>query len=162
MPSILTKAFRIDTATWIKNQEIFLAWGTGLNTWGTTPPVGSVDDVALVTEIGRKKVLQKQFVVADPTNGNIVLKSGTKWTVTTNPTNHILYSVTFDPSEASNATIREWGLFKGTVVKPGLPSGQLYFTPAQLNNIGRPIILVRDVFVRQPLVHEVIQFVQTV
>jgi hypothetical protein len=162
MPSILTKAFRIDAATWIKNQDIFLAWGTGLASWGTTPPVGSVDDLALVTEVGRRKVTQKQFVNPDPTNGTIILRNGTKWTVTTTPTHHILYTVTFEPSEAPTAVIREWGLFKGTTTQAGLPAGQTYFTPAQVTNIGRPIILVREVFTRQPLIRELFQFVQTV
>lgn len=160
MPAVMTLAFRQKVATWIKSRPAFLAWGTGLVGWGTTPPAVTNTATDLVAEIGRRKVTSTAYVVPDNA-GEIVLRNGSRWTINVGPTHYLLFSVTFDPSEAPGQTIREFGLFLDGTVNPALPGGQVYFTPDQVVLKGDLAFVQREVFVRQDLTEEVYQFVLT-
>lgn len=115
-------------------QTIFLAWGTGDGSW-TTPPPEDADALGLQSEIGRRKPLTIDYVLPD-SNGDIYIVGAGRFSVSATPTNQILVTTRFDYDDALGETIREFGLFIGTVVDPLLPIGQYYFTPDQLIEVG--------------------------
>ena len=90
---------------------------------------------ALLAEIGRRTVTQCDYVTPDA-EGDIEIVGAGKFSVTSTPTNMLWASTRFDFGDAPTASIREIGLFVGTVVQPGLPSGQRYFTPSQVTSPG--------------------------
>ncbi len=67
----------------------------------------------------------------------------------------------YDFADAGNAVIRELGIFMDTVTKEGLPPGQLYFTPAELEDPGRLLAaqILRPSILRSPAVRQTIEFV---
>lgn len=99
------------------------------------PASPDVTQVTLQNPVGYKKVLVKSFVVPDP-DGTILDSVGQKFSVSLTPTPHLYLSVTFAPNEAPTAFIRELAVFLNAVTDSGLPSGQLYFTPVQVTDVG--------------------------
>lgn len=100
------------------------------------PPPASVGATSLLAEVGRRRVVNKMFVVPD-NEGEIVAESGQFSPSPENaPTNHVYLEVAFLPSEASDQSIREVGVFSQVVTQVGLPGGQLYFTPSQVTQSG--------------------------
>lgn len=156
---ILTQSGRIVIAESIAGRPIHLAWGTGDGTW-TTPPSESSAAVALLNEIGRRTATEVGFATPNP-DGEIVLPTG-NFSRSLTPTNHLLVNVNFDFSDAPSAQIREVGLFVGSTMKPGLPSGQRYFLPSDIATPGRLLHLenLAPIF-RSPAVREYFSFVIT-
>lgn len=97
-----------------------------------TEPSGAT---GLVNELGRRVVDSAQFLVVDA-NGVIVDPSGAHFSVTATQTNMGLFTATFDYGDAPTATIREIAIFTASVPVAGLPDGQRYFTPDQLQSTG--------------------------
>jgi hypothetical protein len=106
-----------------------------------SPQVAS-GNTSLESEIGRRIAAEVDFVVSDA-NGNLSTPDGSRWTVSTTPTRYLYVSVLFDFLEASTETIREVGIFVGTVAADGVPVGQLYLTPDQVKNPGYLYLLDR-------------------
>lgn len=105
----------------------------------TAPETVTAD--ALLDEVGRRIISSKSFVVPD-SDGEIIVESGSFSLSEDNaPTNHLLLEVAFQPSEASDKIIREIGVFSGTVPIDGLPGGQQYFLPAQIDDAGKLIAI---------------------
>ncbi|MET1080308.1 MAG: hypothetical protein ABWY06_20030 [Pseudomonas sp.] len=121
---------------------IHIAWGTGLPAWDTTPEPEPTSANTLVAEVGRRTATQVQFVVPDAA-GAIELPGGAKYRASATPTKWAHVRVVFDFNDAAGTTIREVGVFFGTVTAAGLPAGQRYFTPAQITNPGRLKVLHR-------------------
>ena len=69
--------------------------------------------------------------------------------LSSDPTNHLFVRVRFDFLDAPGVTIREQGLFVGTVTDEALPDGQRYFTPDELTDAGT-IDRQSTVRIRQP------------
>lgn len=132
--AILASSGRIVIAESIGIRDLHLAWGQGDGAW-VTPPAENSEAVALQSEVGRRTVTQVRYVNPDP-GGAIVLPSG-NFTVSATPTRHLLLSIQFDFADSSSAVIREIGVFAGTVMVGGLPSGQQYFLPADVADPGR-------------------------
>lgn len=105
-------------------------------TFRVEPPAENPNATALVGELGRRKVLDKQWVLPDEA-GDVWTHDG-RFSVSTTPTNYLMCKASFEPDEAPTATIREYGLFGGTEVVAGLPPGQRYFPVAQVTNNGFP------------------------
>lgn len=98
------------------------------------PPQALRTDTDLVSELARRRILVKQFVLPDP-EGEIITNYGT-YTVSLTPTPWLHISCTFLPADDPTATIRQIGIFTGTEIETGLPGGQTYFTPAQIEERG--------------------------
>lgn len=158
--AILTNSGRAAVALAIKNQPLHMAWGTGRESWDTAPEPESVLASALESEIGRRELTQAMFCVPDQT-GDIVVPNG-RFSVSDTPTNNLYMRFSFDFTDASASDIREVAVFLGTVVKPGLPAGQKYFTLNDLDGTGQMLALERvQKFSRNPAVRQTFEFVVT-
>lgn len=137
--SILTESGRIAIAEAIKEKPIHLAWGPGDGSW-TVPPAEDVNATGLITELGRRLSTSVAFVVPDE-DGTIEIPGEGFFTETLTPTKRLLITTQFAYSEEVAATIRQIAVFVGTEVIAGLPAGQRYFTPAQVQSPGRMLQL---------------------
>ena len=156
--AILTTSGRIAMAESIKARAIHLAWGTGSAGWDTTPVAPSISDTALVAEIGRIKAQYVAYCEED-SMGLISVPSGvsgvTHYTESVSPTRSLYCRFVFDTTNAPTATIRETGVFVGATTDPALPSGQIYFVPAEIVLPGTLLLIeraqkfIRSVAVRQ-------------
>jgi hypothetical protein len=144
--SILTNAGRAALAKGIREQSIFLAWGTGGAEWGETPPPEDIGAEALVNEIGRKALWRSLYVLPDE-EGELLLPSG-RYAVSAAPTRFLYLQFLFDFTDGAGSTIREMGVFVGGSVVEGLPPGQTYFTPTEVANPGALLMLMH----REPIV----------
>lgn len=158
--AILTNSGRAAVALAIKNMPLHMAWGTGRESWDFTPEPESVLSDALESEIGRREVTQTMFCKADPA-GDIIVPNG-RFSVSEAPTNNLYMRFNFDFTDASASDIREVSVFLGSVVKPGLPAGQKYFTLAELQSTGQMLALERiQKFSRNAAVRQTFEFVVT-
>ena len=80
------------------------------------------------------------------------------------PTPYLYIYVQYDYGDASNAVIREYGLFMGTTLTEGLPPGQRYFTPAQVQDTGllMAVQIVTPPINRSPSVRQSVEFVMPI
>lgn len=151
---------RIAQAELIAGQTIMLAWGTGDPAWDETPEAEPTDQTALLAEIGRRLPTEVAFVVPDA-EGDIETPQG-KYSLSPDntPTRHLYVRVVFGFDDAPAAHIRELGLFLGSVPVAGLPAGQRYFTPAEIDQPGRLMLLDRSQnFVRNGSVRPAFEYV---
>jgi hypothetical protein len=133
---------RIAQAELVAAQPIHVAWGAGLPAWDTTPEAEPTNVTSLVNELGRRQATQVAFVNPD-TNGSIETPQG-NFSLSATPTRYLYVRVVFGFNEEPASRIRELGVFIGTTVKAGLPAGQKYFTPDQVNSKGRMYLLDRS------------------
>ena len=79
----------------------------------------------------------------------------------TEPTPYLYVQTAYAYSDASNAIIREMGLFMDTEFVEGLPEGQRYFVPDDLKNPG--LLLAAQIILprinRSPSVRQTVEFV---
>jgi hypothetical protein len=159
--AILTTSGRAALAAAVKQQALHLAIGEGDPSWDAQhPPSESIASTALLREVGRRVVDEVHFVSAAD-DGEIVVPTG-RFSISSTPTNNLFIRVRFDFEDAATSTIREQGLFVGTVTKPELPAGQKYFLPTDLLDAGILLVLENSVpIVRQPSTRETFEFVVT-
>lgn len=133
--AILTKSGRVAVANAVSKRPLHLAWGTGDGAW-VTPPAEDTDAVALMAEVGRRTATQWAFVVPDAA-GEIDVSTG-KFSLSPGnaPTNHLFIETNFDFADAAGVAIRELAVFSDTTLVAGLPSGQRYFAPAEVDDPG--------------------------
>lgn len=112
---------------------------TGGTTYQVVARVYSDDVNALLNEIGRRKPASKAYVIKDP-NGDIQANNF-KWSQVNYPTENIFLSFRFNDDEGIGSSIYQIGVFIGAVFNSGLPAGQMYFTPAQLQDPGSLYLL---------------------
>ena len=132
---IFTKSGRVVIAESIAERSVHLAWGTGDGAW-ITPPAEDANATGLVAEVGRRTVSELAFVVPDP-DGDVVLPNGNTFSRSATKTNHLLFATNFEFTDAQSTVIREVALFVGSTVVDGLPEGQRYFLPAEVDEPGR-------------------------
>lgn len=153
MAAILTLSGRTAIATAIKARTAHMAWGSGSTGWGSTPPSPATTDTALVAEIARRKASQVEYVTPD-VNGAIVVPNG-KYTISATPTLALYFKFFFDFTEGVGSTIREQAIFIDTVAASGVPAGQFYLLPAEVQSPGTLLVIqrtapiVRDITTRQ-------------
>jgi len=133
--SILTTAGRAAIAAAVKAQPLHLAWGPGDGAW-VTPPPENPSATSLTNEIGRRLVTSCDFVTPDPVAGTIEVAGAGLFSISATPTNRLLITTQFDYADASTSVVRQIGLFMGTQVVAGLPAGQRYFLPAEVQSPG--------------------------
>ena len=142
----LTKTGRAAIALAISSRPLHLAWGSGDPTWdadGATLP-SLVDSTALLNELGRRTPSHIGFVEPDEAGGIVIpVSTGSegavqeaRYRLATEPTPYLYVQTAYAYSDASNAIIREMGLFMDTEFVEGLPEGQRYFVPDDLKNPG--------------------------
>lgn len=139
--AILTLSGRAAIASIIKNESLYLAWGTGNADWDITPVTPTADDDDLEAELGRRMVQNISFCEADP-GGAIEFPGGDKYSTTTDPTGMLYIRVVFAFDDEPAATIRETALFQGTVPATGHES-DLYLAAANVQTKGLLMTLDR-------------------
>lgn len=84
-----------------------------------------------------------------------------RYRLATEPTPYLYVQTAYAYSDASNAIIREMGLFMDTEFVEGLPEGQRYFVPDDLKNPG--LLLAAQIILprinRSPSVRQTVEFV---
>ena len=160
MAAILTLSGRTAIATAIKARTAHMAWGTGVPSWGSTPPSPPTTDTALVAEIARRKASQVEYAVPDA-NGAIVVPTG-KYSISATPTLALYFKFFFDFSEGVGQTIREQAIFIDTVAASGVPAGQFYLLPAEVQSTGTLLVIQRSApIVREITTRQLFEFVVT-
>lgn len=160
MAAILTLSGRTAIATAIKARTAHMAWGSGLASWGSTPPSPDTSATALVAEVARRKASQVEYVVPDA-SGAIVVPSGS-YSISTTPTLALYFKFFFDFSEGVGSTIREQAIFIDTVAAAGVPAGQFYLLPAQVQSPGTLLVIQRSApIVRDITTRQLFEFVVT-
>ena len=156
--AILTQSGRTALAEFVASQAIFIGWGRGDISWGDNPPDEQVISTTLLDAFGYRKASRIKFCQPD-TNGEIEVPTG-KFTLTETPTNHVYLEFNFDFDNGLGETIREVAVMVGSEAKAELPAGQYYFTPQQLESIGRLMLLEhRKPLFRDQGVRETFEFV---
>ena len=103
------------------------------------PAVPNPTAGSLLSEIGRKRVTDVDYVIPD-TSGSVTLTQG-NYTVVEYPTRYVYVRTLFAFDDSETATIRETGLFLGTETLSTLPAGQTYFEPSEVTKAGEMITL---------------------
>ena len=84
-----------------------------------------------------------------------------RYRLATESTPYLYVQTAYAYSDASNAIIREMGLFMDTEFVEGLPEGQRYFVPDDLKNPG--LLLAAQIILprinRSPSVRQTVEFV---
>ncbi len=170
----LTNSGRAAIAKAISEHTLHLAWGAGDPAWdapGAELP-SLVDATALVNEVGRHALTRCGFVLPDEA-GDIVIPVSAgaddavreaRYRKSDTPTPYLYIYVQYDYGDASNAVIREYGLFMGTTLAEGIPPGQKYFTPGQIQDPGllMAVQIVTPPINRSPSVRQSVEFVMPI
>lgn len=154
----LQESGRIALAIAVASQPIHLAWGRGNPAWDALPEPDPNNATALVDEVGRRSVTQVGYCLPSPV-GEIELADG-NYTLSMEPTTYVYVRFTYAFADAAGETLREVGIFLGTQIKAGVPVGQRYFLPADLESSGRLYALERQVaFFRSPTLRQHFEYV---
>ena len=138
--AILTTSGRAAIAAAIKSQTLHFAWGRGGADWDNNRPPEPRSAIALIHEVGRRKVNLVQY--CKPQSDGTIIMLGARYAPSDTPTNNLYLRTDFDFNDALGETIRELGVFVGTELRAGLPAGQRYFAPSDLQSPG--ILLAID------------------
>ncbi|MFP3015456.1 MAG: hypothetical protein ACEY3B_04040 [Wolbachia sp.] len=123
-------------------------------------PSELITSATLLKEVGRRVVDEILFCTGDE-NGELITPSG-RFRPSNVPTNNLYLKFTFDFTDAANQVIRELGVMVGTKVKEGLPIGQRYFEPKDVENPGILLVLEHTVpLIRTSATRETFSFVVT-
>lgn len=139
--AILTNSGRAAAAAAVKSQPIHMAWGSGDPAWDATPVPEPVDSIALVNEIGRRRITQSQFCLPDA-QGELVVPTG-RFTISAVPTKYLYMRFSFEFTDAPASTIREVSIFLNTTAKTDIPAGQEYLVPENILSPGIMLALER-------------------
>lgn len=139
--AIIPLSGRAAIATLIKDHDVYLAWGTGDAGWDTTPVAPTNSDDDLEAELGRRQVTSMGYVTPD-LNGSIVLPGGAKYSTSVSPTTYLYVRTVFEFTDEPTATIRECGLWQGTVPTSGHES-DAYLAIANVGTKGLLLTLDR-------------------
>ncbi|MFP3021932.1 MAG: hypothetical protein ACEY3K_02970, partial [Wolbachia sp.] len=104
----------------------------------STPPE-LITSEKLLNELGRRTADEVLFCTGDE-NGELLTPTG-RFRPSNVPTNNLYLKFTFDFNDAANQVIRELGVMVGTKIKEGLPEGQRYFEPKDVENPGILLVL---------------------
>lgn len=143
----LTHTGRAAIAKAMSARPLHLAWGAGDPVWedeGAELP-SLVTATALVNELGRRTPSVIGFVEPDEAGAIVIPVSvGSDGSVQeavivwsrTSPPPISMYSPILTTVTPPMPWCGKWGVFMDTAIKEGLPPGQRYFTPAELEDPG--------------------------
>lgn len=167
----LTHIGRAAIALAISERPLHIAWGSGDAAWDNpdTALPSLLDATSLVNELGRRTPGTIGFVEPDEA-GDIVIPISAggegavqeaRYSSVSGPTPFLYVRAHYNYADASNAVIREMGVFMNTGFVEGLPPGQQYFTPADIAEPG--LLLAAQIFLprinRSPSVRQTVEFV---
>ena len=138
----LQDAGRTKLAQTIAALPIYLAIGRGLPAWDSAPEPPPATATQLVDEIGRLRVIDITYVVPHEA-GSITMPAGARYNPSAKPTRWLLLRANLEFGHAQGEQVREFGVFIGGATDPALPPGQLYFSRAQVTDIGTPYAIER-------------------
>lgn len=169
----LTHQGRAAIAKAISEQPLHLAWGIGNPAWDAPDAAlpSLINATALVNEVGRRLPNRIGFVEPDEAGDIIIpVSAGAEGAVqearyrlvtSGEPTPFLYIQTNYDYADASNVVIREMGVFMDTELIDGLPEGQRYFVPAEIQNAG--LLLAVQIILppinRSPSVRQTVEFV---
>lgn len=139
--AILTKSGRTVLSKLVMESPVHMAWGTGDPDWDSEPEPETIDEIALINEVGRRSVSTIRYCEPDE-NGSIIVPTG-RFEESPVATNHLYMRFNFDFFDAPTASIREVAVFIGTELVPNLPGAQMYFEPADVDDPGILLIVER-------------------
>lgn len=164
----LTDSGRAALVELMLSQPLHVGWGSGYPAWSEDPEKKHLEEplynkTRLENELGRRAVGSFFFVTPDP-NGSIIIPVNElekpeeglpeegypeneveRYSKSDEPTPFLHMEVKFEFSDARGQVIRELGLFLGTKLKEGVPPGQTYLTPQDLESPGRLLSVQRFV-----------------
>jgi hypothetical protein len=160
--AILTNIGRAALAEAIQARSLHLAWGEGDPAWDTALVQPLLSDTALVAELGRAQVTQVGYAI--PAEAGAIEAPTGRYDLVTGPTHDLYLRFDFGFADAANNSIREVGLFMGATMVAGLPPGQTYFEPAEVDDPGIMVSVERfaSPLVRSPLTRQQFEFVLTI
>ena len=152
---------RAGLAASVASRNIFLGIGSGDAAWDSNGvPSEQVSSTGLLAPIGYRKSTQVEFVTSDA-GGQISLPSG-NYSISASQTNLLYLKFQLEFTDASTASIRETGIFLDATVDPALPSGQMFFDAAQVNDAGTLYLIEHiSTVIRTPATRESFEFVLT-
>ena len=137
---IITDSGRAAVALAVKEQPLYLAWGTGGEGWDNERPAEDEQSTGLVAEVGRKALFRSLFVLPDE-QGEISISEESRYAVSVEPTKYLYVEFEFDFKDGAGETIREVGVFMGGEIVSGLPPAQSYFVPSEVLDPGTLLML---------------------
>lgn len=156
--AILTNSGRAALAAAIMAKPIHMAWGSGDAAWDAVPEPVTTLATALVNEIGRRTATQVKYCTPQA-GGELVVPTG-EFTESLTPTKYIYLRFNFDFVDAPTSSIREIAVFSDTQLVAGLPIGQRYFSPSEVQSTGILMVVERiSKFDRLPSVRQSFEFV---
>ena len=132
--SVFTLSGRAEVARMLSERELYLAWGRGNPEWDDAAVPAPADLEYLYDEVGRVAATSVGFALPDEA-GDIETPSG-RYARVFVPTRFLYLKFPFAFADAAGETLRECGVFVGTVLTPGLPDAQRYFEPADVADRG--------------------------
>ena len=125
-------------------------------------PLGSISaDARGLVQAWLGQVVEAGGIVIPVATGSEGAVQEARYRLVTEPTPYLYVQTAYAYSDASNAIIREMGLFMDTEFIEGLPEGQRYFTPADLKSPG--LLLAAQIILprinRSPSVRQTVEFV---
>ena len=155
--SVLTNAGRSIIAKSLTEQPIHLAWGTGEDSWGETPPAPENTATTLRNEVGRRAVTEWGFVIPD-VNGEVQTVNG-NFRKDGKPQPYLWLNFKFDYNDSSTAKIREIGVYVDSEMNAGLPLGQKFFLPEHVKTKGYLLSIEHLYIPRTPTSRETLDIV---
>jgi len=161
--AVLTISWRTAVAVSLMAQPLHFAWGRGDAGWDLTPVGASQSATSLVSEVGRIIPSIIGYCVpvgsGDPLPDDIIVPTG-RYRASESPTNLLHVRCDFDYGDAVTESIREAGLFMGTVVADGVAPGQRYFEPGEITEQGMLLAIERfPRIIRSSQVREIFEYV---
>ncbi|HHA3594142.1 TPA: hypothetical protein ACODIZ_003669 [Salmonella enterica subsp. enterica serovar Newport] len=162
MPAILVGSGRAAVAKAIKEQPLYLAWGTGLQSWDglAIRPSENASATELIAETGRRLVTQTMYVIED--NGGKIQVSTGKFTESATPTNFLYLRFAYEFLDGQSDTIRELGVFVGgtTIPRDQSVSKNDYYLPSEVTSKGQLLVSEYiDKLQRGPQIKQQFEFV---
>lgn len=167
----ITRTGRAAIVKAVAGRPLHVAWGSGDPAWDAENAElpSLVNATALANELGRRVPAHIGYVEPDD-QGDIVIPVSVgaggdvqeaRYRSVTTPTPYLYVRVNYNFEEASNAIVREIGVFMDTAVKEGLPPGQRYFVPAEIEDQGLLLAaqIISPPINRSPSVRQSIEFV---
>ena len=144
--AVLQEAGRIALAKALAAMPAHFAWGRGDGVWQAPPAVPSNCNT-LLAEVGRRLATIVAFVqpstkeemeaaLPEDIKKFVEMDAGAFYKMADSPTPYLYLRAEFSTDDALNEEIRECGLFFGTVAKAGVPAGQRYLKPEQVQDAG--------------------------
>jgi hypothetical protein len=123
----------------LKMLPIHVAWGMGSESWDTVPVPESMSASTLLAEYGRRKASQVAYCTPD-VNGDIEVPSG-KFALSVAPTKFLYIRCSFAANDQPVGSIREVGVFFGTIANPEVPESKQYLEPSEIQDFGSILLI---------------------